>query len=180
MKMVEFIDSNGGPLLMLEQDLLPYWGGIDNIGGVANPHRNRVPFEGPSDYDRAGEVKGWIAPLQVHDRAGVVFWGNHLGLALVSQSEATFFAVRPYYEIEDLQDHIKFVKENPNCFTKDFETLISFGRAIVFDSAFPGLEIIGSRLVIDALPGIYEVSTYWQKIPDAEVVFHKFNLCHGR
>jgi Immunity protein 21 len=178
--MLTFIDSNGGPLIMLQRDLLPNWGGIDNIGGVTNPHRNRVPFERPSDYDRACEIRSWIAPLQVSDRAGVVFSGDRLGLALVRQGDAMFFAVRPYYEIEDLQDHIKFVKENPNCFTKDFETLISCSPAIVFDSASPGWDIIGGRLEIDALPGIYEVSTYWQKIPNAEVVFHKFNLCQGR
>jgi hypothetical protein len=71
---------------------------------------------------------------------------------------------------------MKLRKENPNCFTKDFETLISCSQTIVLDSAFPGLEIIGGRLETDVLPGIYEVSTYWQKIPDAEVVFHKFNL----
>ncbi len=178
--MLEFIDSNGGPLIMLERDLLPHWGGIDNIGGVTNPHRNRRPFECPSDYDRACEIRTWIAPLQVSNSAGVIFSGNRLGLALVRQDDATFFAVRPYYEIEDLQDHIKFVKENPNCFTKDFEILISCGQVIVFDFASPGWEIIGGHLEIDALPGTYEVSTYWQRTPDAEVVFHKFNLRQGR
>ncbi|HWF95803.1 MAG TPA: Imm21 family immunity protein [Xanthobacteraceae bacterium] len=178
--MLKFIDSNGGPLLLLQRDLLPYWGGIDNIGGVANPHRNRMPFEGPSDYDRGCEILGWIAPLQVHDRAGVVFWGDHLGLALVRESAKGFFAVRPYYEIDNLEDHVRFAEENPNCFTKEFEIVVSCSQAIVFDSASPGLEIIGDRLEIDVLPGIYEVLTYWQKTPDAEVVFHKFNLCRGR
>jgi hypothetical protein len=105
-QMLKFIDSNGSPLIMLERDLLPYWGGSDNIGGVTNPHRNKMPFEGPSDYDRGCEIRGWIAPLQVHDRAGVVFWGDHLGLALVRESANVFFAVRPYYEIENLEDHV--------------------------------------------------------------------------
>ena len=91
-----------------------------------------------------------------------------------------FLAVRPYYEIEDLHDHIKFAQENPSCFTKDCETSISCSQVIVFDSASPGLEIIGGRLEIDILPGVYEVLTYWQKTPDAEVVFHKFDLCRDR
>ena len=152
--MLEFIHWVGGPLIMLERDLLPCWGGIYNIGGVANSHRNIMPFEGPSDYDRAGEIKGWIAPLHVNNRAGVLFSGQPPGLALVRQGDAKFFAVRPYYEIEDLEDHIEFVMENPNCFTKNFEALISCSQAIVFDSAFPGWEILGGRLEMDALPGI--------------------------
>jgi hypothetical protein len=178
--MLKFIDSGGGPLIMLERDLLPCWGGIFNIGGVANPHRNRVPFEAPADYDRACEIRSWIAPLHVSNRAGVLFWGDDPYLALVRQGDATFFAVRPYYEIEDLQDHIEFAKENPNCFTKDFEASISCSQVIVFDSASPGWDIRGGRLEIDVSPGLYEVSSYWQKIPDAELVFHKFNLCQVR
>src|SRR5260370_26532364 len=123
--MLKIIDSNGGPLIMLERELLPYWGGIDNIGGVTNQRRNRVPFEGSSDYERACNIRGWIALLQVRDGAGVVFWGDRLGLGLERENDTVFFAVRPYYEIENLQDHIKFVKANTNRFTKDFEIVIS-------------------------------------------------------
>lgn len=32
---------------------------------------------------------------------------------------------------------------------------------------------------MNVLPGRYEVFTYWQKVPDAEVVFHKFHLCQA-
>jgi hypothetical protein len=43
--MLKIIDSNGGPLIMLESELLPYWGGADNIGGVTPQRLDRVTFE---------------------------------------------------------------------------------------------------------------------------------------
>jgi hypothetical protein len=147
--MLKYIDTYGGPLLMLERELLPYWGGIDNIGGVA-PHRlDGMTFN--SDYERAGAVPGWVGPLRVRDRSGVVFWGDHLGLALERENDTAFLAVRPFYEIDDLRDIIKFVKENANCFEKKFEISFPSRSAIVFDSACPGLEI-RDCLEIDILP----------------------------
>jgi hypothetical protein len=177
--MPNIIASNGGPLLMLERNLLPYWGGIDNIGGVTNQHRHGVPFEGNSDYDRACKIRDWAAPLQVDDRAGIVFWGDHLGFGLVRESATAFFAVRPYCNVENLDDHINLVVKDEGVFRKDFEILISDNSAIVFDSASPGLEIIGDCLGIAILPGLYEVSTYEYKDPAAEAVFHKFHWCRG-
>src|ERR1019366_1731977 len=173
--MLELIDSNGGPLIMLERDLLPHWGGIFNIGGVANPHRNRIPFDDlPCDYNRACEIRGLIGSLQVGDRAGVVFWSEDLGFVLVRESDTVFFAVRPYVDIDNLEEHIEVVKENSESFKKELEIVISSGKFIVFDSACPGWDITGGRLEMDVLPGRYEVFTYWQKVLDAEVVFHKF------
>jgi hypothetical protein len=177
--MPKIISSNGGPLLMLERDLLPYWGGIDNIGGVANPHQKRAPFEGPSDYRRACDIPGLIAPLPVRDRAGIVFSGDDLGFGLVRESGTAFFAVRPYCDVENLDDHVDFVMKDQSTFQKDFEILISNGGAIVFDSAFPGLEIFGEHLEMAPLPGFYEVSTYEHKDPAAEAFFHRFRWCRG-
>jgi small basic protein len=174
--MPKIIDSNGGPLIMLERALLPYWGGIDNIGGVRPQRADKEPL---TDYDRACIIRGWIAPLQVLDRSGVVFWGDHLGLRLERASDTVFFAVRIFYEIENLRDQIQFAKKNPSCFKKDFDILMPSGNAIVFDSAFPGAEVRRDYLEIDILPGIYEVLTYAHKAQDAEVVFHKFHLYQG-
>jgi hypothetical protein len=174
--MPKIIDSNGGPLIMMERELLPYWGGADNVGGVRPERRDRVTFKSLSDYERASKIRGWIAPLQVHDRPGVVFWGDRLGFGLERENDRVFFAIRPFYEIENLQDHIKFVMENPDIFKKDFEIVISCSNALVFDSAFPGVEIRGDYLEINISPGIYEVLTYEHKTQNAEAVFHKFNL----
>src|SRR5437899_1012618 len=104
--MPKIIDSNGGPLIMLEPKLLPYWGGADNIGGVAPERLDSVSFEARSDYERASRIRGWIAPLQVFVGPGVVFWGDRLGFGLEKENDRVFFAVRPFHEIENLQDHI--------------------------------------------------------------------------
>jgi hypothetical protein len=75
----KIIDSYGGPLLMLERQLLPYWGGIDNIGGVSPERVDREPL---TDYQRACNIREFIAPLEVLTESGVVFSGDDLGLGL--------------------------------------------------------------------------------------------------
>jgi hypothetical protein len=170
------IQSNGGPLLMLERALLPYWGGMDNIGGV----RPQSVHGGPlTDYDRACNIRDWIAPLKVLNGTGIVFWGDDLGLGLERESDTVFFAVRIYYVIDNLEDHIDSARENPNCFKKDFDIFLSSSKVTVFDSVATGFEVRRSYLEIDIVPGLYEVLTYEQKTPDAEIVFHKFQLRRG-
>jgi hypothetical protein len=174
--MPKIIDSYGGPLLMLERELLPYWGGIDNIGGIRPQRVDREPL---TDYERACSIRDWIAPLKVFARSGVVFWGDHLGLGLEKVSDTVFLAVRIYYEIDNLQDHIEFVKENHNCFKKEFEILMSSSKVTVFDSGVPGVTVRTNYLEIDIVPGLYDAHTYEQKTQDAEIVFHKFQLRRG-
>jgi hypothetical protein len=84
--------------------------------------------------------------------------------------------VRIYYEIDNLEDHIEFAKKNPNCFKKDFDILMPASKMIVFDSVVPGVELRSGYLEIEIVPGLYEVLPYEQKIQDAEIVFHKFQL----
>jgi hypothetical protein len=181
--MPKIIDSLGGPLLMLERELLPYWGGTDNIGGI-RPERTDAEFR--TDYQRACNVRDFIAPLKVHAGSGIVFSGGDPGLGLERQSGSLFFAVRIYYEIDNLEDHIGFAKGNPDCFKHDFDILLSSGKVIVFDSVFTGVQVRDNHgevrrnyLEIDIEPGLYEVLTYEQEIQDAEIVFHRFQLRQG-
>jgi hypothetical protein len=173
-EMRKFIESLGGPLLMLERRLLPYWGGSDNRGGVTSQLSNGAAPGSLSDYDRACETSRLITDLKVHDGLGVVFWGELLDLCLEKENDGVFFAIRPYYVVENFEAHIKFVKENPGMFQREFEILLSTGNAIVFDSVFAGTDLHRDSLEIDVLPGVYEVLTCEYKAPNAETVFHKF------
>jgi Immunity protein 21 len=91
--MPKMIESYGGPLIMLERELLPYWGGLDNIGGIRPRHVDSEPL---TDYGRACKIQGWVAPLKILTGSGVVFWGDHLGLGLEREDDTAFFAVRIY------------------------------------------------------------------------------------
>jgi hypothetical protein len=171
--MPKIIESYGGPLLMLERELLPYWGGMDNIGGVSPERVDREPL---TDYQRACSIRDFIAPLQVLTESGIVFSGGDLGLGLERENATVFFAVRIYYEIDNLQDHIEFAKRSANLFKKEFDVLLPGSQMIVFDSVAPGRELRSGYLEIDIVPGFYEVLTYEQKTQDAEIVFHKFQM----
>jgi hypothetical protein len=171
------------PILVLERELLPYWGGTDNIGGI---RPQRADAELRTDYQRACNIRDFVAPLKVHAGSGIVFSGDDLGLGLERQSGSLFFAVRIYYEIDNLDDHIGFAKDKPDCFKKDFESMLSSGKVIVFDSVFTGVEVRDNHgevrrnyLEIGVEPGLYDVLTYEQKIQEAEIVLYKFQLRRG-
>jgi hypothetical protein len=140
-----------------------------------------------TDYDRACNIRDWIAPLKVLNGTGVVFWGDDLGLGLERQSGSLFFAVRIYYEIDNLEDHIGFAKGNPDCFKKDFEILLSSGKVIVFASVFTGVEVREDNAVIrrncleiDIAPGLYDVLTYEQKLRTPRSFSIGFNCVRAR
>jgi len=58
---LDWIESAGGPLLMLEEDLLSHWRGSQQV------------FIGePTDYERACAVDDYIALIAVNSREGIV------------------------------------------------------------------------------------------------------------
>jgi hypothetical protein len=67
-----WISSGGGPLLLLDETLLAYWGGTETPVG-------RPSF--PSDYDRACSVNGYLGTVAVGPGSGVVLWDSPLQTA---------------------------------------------------------------------------------------------------
>jgi hypothetical protein len=84
--------------------------------------------------------------------------------------------VRPYYEIDDLEDKVRSIRAGSPNFGDEFNLPISTEGVIIFDSTFPGTEILGDFLEIDLLPGLYSVTTYEHVAESAEMVIHLFHL----
>src|SRR5258707_11484904 len=119
---MEFIDSNGGPLLMLERDLLSCWGGTFPAVKTRSQETKMPGSEFQTDYERASAISGWIGKIRVDDeRFAIVFWGDRLGLGLVPEHEGRVLIVRPYYEIDNIDSHIEFARNNISVFKKDFD-----------------------------------------------------------
>ncbi|HLH98514.1 MAG TPA: Imm21 family immunity protein [Xanthobacteraceae bacterium] len=171
---MKFIDSNGGPLVMLERDLLPLWKGDD---GASVRQAVGLISEVQTDYQRACAIPGWIGKIEVDDdRYGIVFWGDLLGLGYVKNNDGSVLIVRPYCDIEDIYNHIMIANNNARALRKDFDIRIECRKSVIFDSAFPGEEILSDCLHLDLSPGRYEALTYSHKIEDAEIVFHLLRL----
>lgn len=173
---MNFIDSNGGPLLMLERDLLPWWGGVDHIG-TRSRETKMLGSEFQTDYERASAISGWVGKIKVDgERCAIGFWGDRLGLGFVREHEGRILVIRPYYEIDNIESHIEFASNNIAMFKKDFDVEFRSSAVLIFDAAFSGLEIYGDCLDLDLTPGKYSVSTYEHKYHEAEMVFHLFNI----
>ena len=57
----QWIESTGGPLVILEEDLITSWHGLEQPG----------PGQ-PADYERACAVNDYVAPISVGARQGIV------------------------------------------------------------------------------------------------------------
>ena len=155
----ELIWSNGGPLIMLAENLLPWWGGIENCGGLASTDRQWFTSGVACDYDRAGAVEGWIGEVPIQDGAGVVFWGDHIGLSLLSLTSSKLLVIRPWYHEDDLDSRVAAAVEQLPPLTPNFSLSVTTGRFAVFDSAHPGFDIRPPMLWADLRPGNYQVAT---------------------
>src|SRR4051812_20544359 len=67
--------SDGGPLLLLQEELLPHWGGSDPLTGGSGAYGGPSVTSGrapASDYDRACAVQGYLGLMRVGPGEGLV------------------------------------------------------------------------------------------------------------
>lgn len=93
---------------------------------------------------------------------------------LQSSRESALF-VRPYSDGGGLDAAVKLAVDHSEKFEHAFECRLHSAELTLFDSAFPGSEIITDRLVFELEPGRYTVQTYHHEAEDAEVIFHRFS-----
>lgn len=157
--MIELIFSGGGPLILLQDDLLPLWGGVENIGGLRSEERGCFGTGRPCDYDRACAVEDWAGTVPIGDGVGVVFGGDDLGLGLQWAGGAGLLVVRPWCHEEDLDERVSALLACSPPFEAGFEVAVTACAQTAFDSANPGFEIFPPTLRASLEPGHYVVST---------------------
>ncbi|MBK7351487.1 MAG: hypothetical protein KA180_05195 [Gemmatimonadales bacterium] len=151
-----WVASGGGPLLVLPDSLLVYWGGADSPDDAAIPRAR----ESGSDYDRACQVCGHIGLLDV---------GPGTGLVLADEPTDTMWARRAgdpgAYLIRWIQ------AENDDAMFRALEGLTNLrwepsahallvpqGDLVLFDSAMPGTDILTRHARINVKQGRYRIS----------------------
>ena len=112
---------------MLAENLLPWWGGIENCGGLASTDRQCFTSGVASDYGRVGAVEGWIGEVPVQDGAGVVFWGDHIALSLLSLTPSRLLVIRPWYHGDDFSDRVAALIEQLPPLTPNFSLSVTTG-----------------------------------------------------
>ena len=175
---LQWINSNGGPLLLLPSSLLGVWEGADEpepYRGVEA--RSRWNPGGPAtDYDRACDVTELVGTIQV---------GVGEGLGLADEPLATTWWPAPEigggilvrWEYADSDGAAgRWVTAIPGSLPWEPSVRFSFdkGPLVLFDSAEAGPDPWGPRLEIGLLGGVYDVHTIrWRADLTTSLLLHR-------
>ena len=166
-----WLQSNGGPLLLLDQSWLPAWNGYPDTA---------LPFEAPgTDYARA---------CAVDDALGLLTVGTGVGLVLGDEPMATAWwpsfdrlggvLIRWRWANDEAACHAAFAQLASLRWSDASLALpVPTGHAVLFDAAYGGWDI-EARLTIKLVPATYGVETV-EYVPDEETAFllHRLTLC---
>jgi hypothetical protein len=169
---LDWMNSNGGPLLLVPGEYLTLWEGIEPPSAgrrVQATFRWDDPAAPATDYDRACDVQGYLGAIRIGDGTGLVlgdeptataWWpvgpdtgggpaaaGGMLVRSIYADSEAHILEVlSPIREVDWAEDGITFhVGQQP---------------VYLIDAAFAGSELEGDDHLTIQLPvGSYTVAT---------------------
>jgi hypothetical protein len=142
---LRWINSGGGPLLLLEKSLLPYWGGA-------------YTSNGDTDYDRACAIEGYIGLIEVGDGNAIVLGDEPLQTSLLRlPNEEGLMVIRWEFAPDEFAVLNALGHEGVR---QQADISVSFkgGPLVLFDSAYSGLEIEDS-LETTLRPGSYQLDT---------------------
>ncbi len=133
---MEWITSDGGPLICLGHSAIDSWKGIDGLGEprlVAEGYRN--------DYERACGIRDYLGLIPVSGSFGIVLGEAPLDTTIMTSSNGAPLIVRVFYsEPEaDIRGLVDFatVPEKINE-VESVTTVVTDSYWYVFDSAYPG------------------------------------------
>ena len=178
LRVPHWIQSNGGPLLLLSNSLLGAWGGSDEpepyLGVEARSRWN--PRGRATDYDRACDVTDLVGTVQVGVGEGLVLGDEPLATTWRPIQEiGGGILVRWEYADSDIAAG-RWVSAIPGSLPWEPAGRFSFeeGPLVLLDSAEPGLDPSGPRLEIGLSGGVYDVHTIrWRPDGRTSLLLHR-------
>jgi len=160
-----WLESTGGPLLLLEKELLTYWHGAFGNSATTN------------DYDRACEITDYVGVVQVGPGFGVVL-GEEPFSTTWWQSEGLLssFLVRWVYAEDEAQVHdaLSSIRVANHWEATDVAIEVVTSRLVLFDSSCPGIDT-GSHLTLEIPPGRYSIETlHYNSNDETSLILHRF------
>jgi hypothetical protein len=175
---LQWVESNGGPLLLLPNRLLEAWEGTDE----PEPYRGieakaRWNAGGPAtDYDRACDVTDLVGTVPVGAGEGLVLGDEPLATAWWPLSDpASGILVRWEYAADDAAV-AGWLRRIPKQLQWKAGVRFAFNDdgLVLFDAAEPGLDPLGARLEIALSGGTYEVqSARWRPDAATSLLLHR-------
>ena len=177
---LQWVESAGGPLLLLPQDLLGFWEGVNTPPNFRNVSAEFRWNEGgaATDYDRACDVKDCVGLIDVGPGQGLVLGDEPLATTWISSpngSGGILVRCRFSQGDEEIQE---VLNSQLNAQSWEEGPVVTFDGSplVLFDAAAPGTSI-ESRLVAPLAKGTYRVGTL-DYTPHAEVslLLHRLTL----
>jgi len=163
---MQWIDTEGGPLIAMERRLLPAW-------------RGAIGFPAPgTDYSRACDVGGYVGAIPVGQGSALVLGDEPMATAWWPDDRwGEGLIVRWMYAPNEpaVVQHLGALGSVR--FDESVDWPIVEGPQLLFDSAFAGDEIGPRAISLSLRPGVYQVDTHVSK-PDDEMclVLHRVRL----
>jgi hypothetical protein len=162
---LNWIDSDGGPLILMEKEVFPSWNGDVEVK------------QHDTDYDRACNVEDYVGVIEVQPLRAIVFGDEPMRTTWWQIGEYEGIVVRWMYA-SDEESVIKALITMHDIKWEDSEIEISFpnGNLILFDSVYSYDEVEDS-LSIQIKSGVYKIQTSsYQPNEHISLVLHRFML----
>jgi hypothetical protein len=170
-KKLNWIESSGGPLLLLPHKLVHFWGGI-NTSSNGDNYR--------TDYDRICDIQDDITLISVSEGEGVVLGGEPLSTSWISASNKSGVFIRWRYAYDELAV-LEYIRTSQTLVWElSYLTFtINEQDLVLFDSALPGTDI-EEHLEIGLELGTYTIETaHFEPDQSTSLVLHRLNLLVG-
>jgi hypothetical protein len=145
---MKWIESGGGPLIVVPLAKLNCWRGVD-----------RAPGAQKTDYDRACAVEEEVAVLEVEGQHAFILGDEPLRTAWVPTDDGGMFVRWVYADDEESLLNLPKGQELDDILEDTGLSLRIPGPCLIFDSAEPGYEILGDSDMILLPKGDYSVSS---------------------
>lgn len=172
----EWIDTEGGPFLLLAEKSLSSWRGTE--GWTFETHGEDV-----SDYGRACGISDWIGPIRCGDDTGYVLGGDIGPVSWINTEELNGGYLVQWLGVDDEAEIL------PALCSQKFEELVSGERAehISIEIHEPGemrviqAAEIGDDLVAPSIPiklrsGTYEATSVYLETTSLMIVVRRLKL----
>lgn len=171
--LLKWIESGGGPLILLPEDRLNAWHGTDDTN-YQTENSGRL---GSIDYERACAVEDLLGLVQVADTQALVLGDEPMSTAWHPTGRADGLLIRWVYG-EDINAVPTYVRDLDDAIWTSSGIMLTLRNQPyhLFDSAWPGPEA-SAWLEITLNEGRYEIDTGTAHPANrTELILHRFRL----
>ena len=175
---MEWIESQGGPLILLEESLLAFWEGTDapKSGRVVRADSRASGAAVATDYDRACDVRRVMGAIEVGPGIGLVLAGEPLPSTWFPLGDHTEGMIVRWRYANSEEAIVQALNSVPaDAFAQSGLQIEVAGPLVLFDAAMPGYDIVTPYLTINMAAGFCRVqATQYIPDPDTALILHRF------